>query len=52
MKFNFQELEFHCTDYEHMCTDGSKYDMKVGCAVVPDNCYEKCKFQMYPLALL
>ena len=34
---NFQELKSHYMDYKHIYTDGSKDDMKVGCAVVSDN---------------
>ena len=37
MKSNFQELKSHYIDYKHIYTDGSKDDMKVGCAVVSDD---------------
>ena len=37
MKSNFQELKSHYMDYKHIYTDGSKDDMKVGCAVVSDD---------------
>ena len=37
MKSNFQELKSHYINYKHIYTDGSKDDMKVGCAVVSDN---------------
>ena len=37
MKSNFQELKSHYMDYKHSYTDGSKDDMKVGCAVVSDD---------------
>ena len=37
MKSNFQELKSHYTDYKHIYTDGSKDDMKVGCAVISDD---------------
>ena len=37
MKSNFQELKSHYLDYKHINTDGSKDDMKVGCAVVSDD---------------
>ena len=35
-------------DYKHIYTDGSKDDMKVGCAVVSDDFSELCEFQMGP----
>ena len=37
MKSNFQELKSHYMDYKHIYTDGSKDDMKVGCAVISDD---------------
>ena len=37
MKSNFQELKSHYMEYKHIYTDGSKDDMKVGCAVVADD---------------
>ena len=37
MKSNFQELKSHYMDYKHIYTDGSKDDMKVGCAIVSDD---------------
>ena len=37
MKSNFQELKSHYIDYKHIYTDGSKDDMKVGCAVVSND---------------
>ena len=37
MKSNFQELKSHYMNYKHIYTDGSKDDMKVGCAVVSDD---------------
>ena len=37
MKSNFQELKAHYMDYKNIYTDGSKDDMKVGCAVVSDD---------------
>ena len=37
MKSNFQELKSHYMDSKHIYTDGSKDDIKVGCAVVPDD---------------
>ena len=40
MKSNFQELKSHYMDYKHIYTDGSKDDMKVGCALVSDDFYE------------
>ena len=36
MESNFQELKSHYMDYMPIYTDGSKDDMKVGCAVVTD----------------
>ena len=37
MKSNFLELKSHYMDYKHIYTDGSKDDMKVGCAVISDD---------------
>ena len=37
MKSNFQELKSHYIDFKHIYTDGSKDDVKVGCAVVSDD---------------
>ena len=37
MESNFQELKSHYSDYMPIYTDGSKDDMKVGCAVVSDD---------------
>ena len=37
MKSYFKELKSHYMDYKHIYTDGSKDDMKVGCAVVSDD---------------
>ena len=37
MESNFQELKSHYMDYMPIYTDGSKDDMKVGCAVVSDD---------------
>ena len=37
MKSNFQELKSHYMEYKHIYTDGSKDDMKVGCAVISDD---------------
>ena len=37
MKSNFQELKSHYMEHKHIYTDGSKDDMKVGCAVVSDD---------------
>ena len=37
MKSNFQELKSQYMDYKHIYTDGSKDDMKAGCAVVSDD---------------
>ena len=48
MKSNFQELKSHYMDYKHIYTDGSKDDMKVGCAVVSDDFSKLCEFQMGP----
>ena len=48
MKSNFQELKSHYMDYKHIYTDGSKDNMKVGCAVVSDNFSKLCEFQMGP----
>ena len=48
MKSNFQELKSHYMDYKHIYADGSKDDMKVGCAVVSDDFSETCEFQMGP----
>ena len=43
MKSHFQELKSHYMDYKHIYTDGSKDDMKVGCAVVSDNFSESMR---------
>ena len=44
MKSNFKELKSHYMNYKHIYSDGSKDDMKVGCAVVSDDFYETMRF--------
>ena len=49
MKSSFNELKSNYTNCTHIYiyTDGSKDDMRVGCAVVSDNYIQKtCGFQM------
>ena len=41
IKQNFQELQSRLLDYQHIYTDGSKGEDKVGCACVSGSHYEK-----------
>ena len=40
MKSSFNELKSNYTNCTHINTDDSKDDIRVGCAVVSDNCSE------------
>ena len=46
MKSSFNKLNSYYTDYTHFYTDGSKDDMKVGCALVSDKYTENMRIQM------
>ena len=37
LKDDFTKLQIHYKDNQHIYTDGSKEDSKVGCAVISDN---------------
>ena len=41
MKQNFQELQSRLSDYQHIYTDGSKVEDKVGCAYLSGSHHEK-----------
>ena len=41
MKQNFQELQSRLSDYQHIYTDGSKVEDKVGCAYISGSHHEK-----------
>ena len=43
MKQNFQELQSRLSDYQHIYTDGSKVEEKVGCAYISDSHHEKIR---------
>ena len=43
MKQNFQELQSRLSDYQHIYTDGSKVDDKVGCAYISGSHHEKIR---------
>ena len=43
MKQNFQELQSRLSDYQHIYTDGSKVEDKVGCAFISGNHHEKIR---------
>ena len=41
MKQNFQELQLRLSDYQHIYTDGSKVEDKVGCVYISGSHHEK-----------
>ena len=43
MKQNFQELQSRLSDYQHIYTDGSKVEDKVGCAYISGSQHEKIR---------
>ena len=43
MKQNFRELQSRLSDYQHIYTDGSKVDDKVGCAYISGSRHEKIR---------
>ena len=43
MKQNFQELRSRLPDYQHIYTDGSKVEDKVGCTYISGNHHEKIR---------
>ena len=43
IKQNFQELQSQLSDYQHIYTDGSKVENKVGCAYVLGSHHEKIR---------
>ena len=43
MKQNFQELQSRLSDYQHIYTDGSKVEDKVGCAYISGTHHEKIR---------
>ena len=43
MKQNFQELQLRLSDYQHIYTDGSKVEDKVGCAYISGSHHEKIR---------
>ena len=43
IKQNFQELQSRLLDYQHIYTDGSKVEDKVGCAYVSGSHHEKIR---------
>ena len=43
MKQNFQELHSRLSDYQHIYTDGSKVEDKVGCAYILGRLHEKIR---------
>ena len=43
MKQNFQELQSRLSDYQHIYTDGSKVEEKVGCAYISGSHHEKIR---------
>ena len=43
IKQNFQELQSRLSDYQHIYTDGSKVEDKVGCAYVSGSHHEKIR---------
>ena len=43
MKQNFQELQSRLSDYQHIYTDGSKVEDKVGCAYISGSHHEKIR---------
>ena len=43
MKQNFKELQSRLSDYQHIYTDGSKVDDKVGCAYILGSHHEKIR---------
>ena len=43
MKQNFQELQSRLSDYQHIYTDGSKFEEKVGCAYISGSHHEKIR---------
>ena len=43
MKQNFQELHSRLSDYQHIYTDGSKVEDKVGCAYISGSHHEKIR---------
>ena len=45
LKQNFHELQSYCSDHEHIYTDGSKDEEKVGCAAAK---YDECKKMRIP----
>ena len=51
MKSNFQELKLHYIDYKHIYTEGSKDDMKVGCAVIDGSSIFTAEAKAIDLAL-
>ena len=45
LKQNFHEVQSYYSDHEHIYTDGSKDEEKVGCAAAK---YDDCKKNAYP----
>ena len=45
LKYDFRKLQTRYKDYQQIYTDGSKEDLKVGCAVISDN---HCNIQRVP----
>ena len=43
MKQNFQELQSRLSEYQHLYTDGSKVEDKVGCAYISGSHHEKIR---------
>ena len=43
MKQNFQELQSRLSEYQHIYTDGSKVEDKVGCAYISGSLHEKIR---------
>ena len=43
MKQNFQELQSRLSDYQHIYTDGSKVEDKVGCVNISSSHHEKIR---------
>ena len=43
MKQNFQELQSRLSDYQHIYTDGSKVEDKVGCACISGSLHENIR---------
>ena len=44
MKQNFQELQSRLSDYQHIYTDGSEVEDKVGYAYISGSLHEKIRF--------